>query len=177
LTSLGVYVHFPWCRARCPYCDFAIAVAPLGEIPHRRYADAILDELAAADPGRRVQRAVQPDLVAEGDPDLLRIALANLLGNAWKFSAGRRTARIEVGRDGGDGAFFVRDNGAGFDLAHAGRLFEPFQRLHSSEEFEGTGIGLALVLRIVQRHHGRVWAEAQPGQGATFRFTLGALPE
>ena len=140
-------------------------------------ADAILDELAAADPGRRVQRAVQPDLVAEGDPDLLRIALANLLGNAWKFSAGRRTARIEVGRDGGDGAFFVRDNGAGFDLAHAGRLFEPFQRLHSSEEFEGTGIGLALVLRIVQRHHGRVWAEAQPGQGATFRFTLGALPE
>jgi len=135
-------------------------------------AAQVLDELAAAEPGRRVERAIQPGLVARGDPDLLRILLDNLLGNAWKFTAGKPKARIEVGREGE--AFVVRDNGAGFDLAHAGRLFEPFQRLHGDTEFQGTGIGLAIVARIVQRHHGRVWAEARPGKGATFRFTLDA---
>ena len=132
----------------------------------------VLAELQAGEPGRSVQAEVQPGMVALADPDLVRILLDNLLGNAWKFSARRSKARIEVGRDAE--AFFVRDNGAGFDLAHAGRLFEPFQRLHNDAEFEGTGIGLAIVARIVARHHGRVWADSRPGKGATFHFTLGS---
>jgi two-component system, NtrC family, sensor kinase len=125
-------------------------------------------------PGRAVAVAVADDLIAEGDVRLLTIALENLIGNAWKFSGKRAEARIEVGvRDeAGNRAYLVRDNGAGFDMAYASKLFGVFQRLHSNSEFEGTGIGLATVQRIVHRHGGRIWAEGQVEQGATFFFTL-----
>ncbi|MCU1533462.1 MAG: multi-sensor signal transduction histidine kinase [Arthrobacter sp.] len=110
-----------------------------------------------------------------GDARLLRQVLVNLVGNAWKFSANQVDAAIEVGMTSGSQAqavFFVRDNGAGFDMAYADKLFGSFQRLHSPFEFEGTGIGLATVHRIIVRHEGRVWAEAAPEEGATFFFTL-----
>ncbi|MGZ5099313.1 MAG: sensor histidine kinase [Usitatibacter sp.] len=112
---------------------------------------------------------------ARADPGLLRIVLENLLGNAWKFTGKSSGARIEIGCKTSDGkppAFFVRDNGAGFDAAGATKLFAPFQRLHAKIEFEGTGIGLATVQRIVRRHGGRVWAEGAVDKGATFHFTL-----
>jgi signal transduction histidine kinase len=113
--------------------------------------------------------------VAQADRDLLRILLDNLLQNAWKFTALRADARIEVGAEGaGPGAsYFVRDNGAGFDMAFASQLFKPFSRLHAPSEFGGTGIGLAIVDRIVRRHGGRVEAFGMPGEGAIFRFRLG----
>ena len=141
-------------------------------------ADQVLAQLAAAAPDRRVTTTIDTGLRAYGDPELLRVLMENLLGNAWKFSAGRTRSRIEVGRlaDAAEPTFFVRDNGAGFDMAHAHNLFQPFHRLHSPSEFEGTGVGLASVHRIVQRHGGRVWAEAEPGKGATFWFTLPAAP-
>jgi PAS domain S-box-containing protein len=134
----------------------------------------VLDGLRAQDPGRAAEVVLGPGLAARGDPHLLRIVLDNLLGNAWKFTALTPGARIEVGREEAPGApaFFVRDNGAGFDPAFADQLFRPFHRLHKPTEFEGNGIGLATVARIVQRHGGKVWAEGQPGKGATFRFTL-----
>ena len=121
--------------------------------------------------------AVIGDLpAAKGDPHLLRQVFANLLSNAVKFTRGRTPPRIEIGgaREGDRVRYHVKDNGAGFDMAHAGKLFGVFQRLHSGDEFEGTGIGLAIVDRIIRRHGGRAWAESQPGQGATFYFTLGA---
>jgi signal transduction histidine kinase len=136
-----------------------------------RVATDVLQETAARDPDRRVQWTVQPGLMAEGDPNLVRALLDNLLGNAWKFTATRSKAHIEVGQVA-DGSFFVRDDGAGFDPQHASRLFEPFQRLHHTTQFEGTGVGLAIVQRIAQRHGGTVWAESKAGKGATFWFTL-----
>jgi signal transduction histidine kinase len=141
-------------------------------------AEQVLAQLAASSPKRRVTTVIEPRLQAHGDPALLRVLMENLLGNAWKFSGGRSRARIEVGRlaDAAEPTFFVRDNGAGFDMAHAHTLFQAFHRLHSAAEFEGTGVGLASVHRIVQRHGGRVWAEAQPDKGATFWFTLPAPP-
>ncbi|HXU73667.1 MAG TPA: ATP-binding protein [Polyangia bacterium] len=135
----------------------------------------IVDELRRRDPARSVETSVAEPLHAHGDGRLLRAALENLVGNAWKFTGKSAAARIGFGlerRDGRD-CFFVRDNGAGFDMAYAHKLFAPFQRLHPQSEFEGTGIGLATVHRIVTRHGGRLWAEASPGQGATFYFTLG----
>src|SRR6202008_3103412 len=110
---------------------------------------------------------------------LRRAALENLVGNAWKFSAKAEQPRIEVGilRDGADATFFVRDNGAGFDMRYANKLFGAFQRLHSADEYQGTGIGLATVQRIVHRHGGRIWADAKPGKGAVFFFTLAAKSE
>ena len=125
-------------------------------------------------PERQIAVAVADNLIAEGDVRLLTIALENLIGNAWKFSGKRTDARIEVGvRDeAGHRAYLVRDNGAGFDMTYASKLFGVFQRLHSNSEFEGTGIGLATVQRIVHRHGGRIWAEGQVEQGATFFFTL-----
>jgi len=136
----------------------------------------VMDELRQRDPERQVQVAIQPDLEVTGDAGLLRIVLENLLGNAWKFTSHREEARIEVGaltRDG-ERIYYVRDNGAGFDMSYADKLFTPFQRLHSEEEFPGTGIGLAIVQRIITRHGGRVWAEGEEGKGATVYFTLGA---
>jgi light-regulated signal transduction histidine kinase (bacteriophytochrome) len=137
-------------------------------------ARAVVDQLQRSEPGRRVEVAVVPGLVATGDPHLVRVLLENLLGNAWKFTSREAHARIEFGArdDGPAPVYFVRDNGVGFDMAYAGKLFGAFQRLHGMAEFPGTGIGLATVQRIVHRHGGRVWVEAEPGKGAVFFFTL-----
>jgi signal transduction histidine kinase len=132
--------------------------------------------LRGAEPGRAVEFVIPETLPASGDARLLRVALENLLGNAWKFTSRCPHPRIELGAatlPDGQTAYAVRDNGAGFDMAHAGRLFGAFQRLHGEDEFPGTGIGLATVQRIIARHGGRIWAEAAVGQGATFSFTLG----
>jgi light-regulated signal transduction histidine kinase (bacteriophytochrome) len=139
-------------------------------------AHHIVDQLRKHEPGREVELVVGDALTVNADRRMVRSLMDNLLGNAWKFSAQRERARIEIGREPGPGepVFFVRDNGAGFDMAHAGQLFGTFQRLHDANEFPGTGIGLATVQRIVARHQGRVWAEAAPSAGATFYFTLGA---
>jgi PAS domain S-box-containing protein len=139
-------------------------------------ARSLAGRLHSLHEGRQVELAVASGLTAEGDARLLAIALGNLLDNAWKFTGKRAVARIEVGRAELPGApLFVRDNGAGFDMAYAGRLFGTFQRLHPASEFEGHGIGLATVQRIVRRHGGRIWAEGQVDAGATFYFTLGTL--
>jgi PAS domain S-box-containing protein len=140
-------------------------------------ARQVAEGLQRSDPRRRVQWLIADGLRASGDPRLLRVVLDNLIGNAWKFTGRRETARIQVGlRTNGERAYFVADDGAGFDMAYAGKLFGAFQRLHSEREFEGTGIGLATVRRVVNRHGGRIWAEAEAGRGATFLFTLGAAP-
>jgi light-regulated signal transduction histidine kinase (bacteriophytochrome) len=135
---------------------------------------SVAADLTHTDPQRNVDFVMTPGLVAEGDTGLLRIVLQNLIGNAWKFTARQPEPKIEFGlaRENGRSSYFVRDNGAGFDMAHADKLFGPFQRLHSVPEFEGTGIGLATVQRIVRRHGGQVWARAELHRGATFYFTL-----
>src|SRR5262249_30376737 len=134
----------------------------------------IAAELRQRAPQRNVQVHVESGHVVPGDPVLLRLALENLLGNAWKYTSKRAEAHIEFGARLGAGhrVFFVRDDGAGFDSAYADKLFSPFERLHGTGEFEGTGVGLATVQRIIQRHGGRVWAEGAVDQGATFYFTL-----
>jgi light-regulated signal transduction histidine kinase (bacteriophytochrome) len=137
-------------------------------------ARELVSELRNGEQGRAVHCEIQDGLVAEADARLMRVVLVNLLGNAWKFTSRVPQALIAFGaepRDGGT-TYFVRDNGAGFDMAYAGKLFQPFQRLHSESEFSGTGIGLATVHRIVTRHGGRVWAEGSVNDGATFFFTL-----
>jgi PAS domain S-box-containing protein len=129
------------------------------------------------EPERQVHMHIQEDLLARGDPLLLSVVMDNLVGNAWKFTSKQPLARIDVGREagaGGETVYFVKDNGAGFDMAYANKLFGTFQRLHSPSDFSGTGIGLATVQRIISRHGGRVWAHAVEGQGAVFYFTLGA---
>jgi PAS domain S-box-containing protein len=138
-------------------------------------AEEIDAELQRAHPDRQVKSVVAPALTADADARMLRMVLHNLLDNAWKFTGRCAQARIEVGAREQDDprVFFVRDNGAGFDMAYAGKLFGAFQRLHSTQEFAGTGIGLAIVQRIIHRHGGRVWAEGAVGQGATVYFTLG----
>jgi PAS domain S-box-containing protein len=136
-------------------------------------AKSIADELRGEEPKRNVKFSITADLQARGDERLLRIALENLLRNAWKFTANEPKARIEFGQTPGpQPAFFVRDNGAGFDMAYASRLFGVFQRLHSASEFPGSGIGLATVQRILNRHGGRAWAESAVNQGATFYFSF-----
>jgi signal transduction histidine kinase len=134
-------------------------------------ATRVVTDLRHATPGRKVDVSVAEGLVAQGDRALLDVVLINLIGNAWKFTSKTEGARIVVGRTD-DGAFFVRDNGAGFAAEYARRLFAPFQRLHPASEFEGTGVGLATVQRAIHRHGGRVWAEAAQGKGATFFFSL-----
>ena len=137
---------------------------------------AVVDGLQARQRERRVEFRGMPGIRATGDFGLLRIALENLLGNAWKYTCKTKHARIEFGveQQNGSPAFFVSDNGAGFDMASAGKLFSPFCRLHSETEFAGTGIGLSTVQRIIARHGGRIWAKSAVGQGTTFFFTLGA---
>ena len=136
-------------------------------------AEAELARLREQDPGREVEISIAPGLEVYGDSRLLEILIDNLVGNAWKYTSQRHPARIEEGEleQEGERVFFVRDNGVGFDMRYVDRLFGPFQRLHG-EEFEGIGIGLATVRRIINCHGGRVWAEAAPGEGATFYFTL-----
>ena len=138
-------------------------------------AAELIDELARSEPGCRCDFVLAQGCVATGDPQLLRIVLQNLLENAWKYSAKVAFPRIEFGSEMGrcETTYFVRDNGVGFDMKYADRLFAPFQRLHRPEDFEGTGIGLATVARVIHRHGGRIWAESAPGKGATFHFTLG----
>ena len=145
------------------------------EVDLSALADLAITQLREADPTRQVTARVRPGVVVTGDGRLLRIALENLLQNAWKFTGKREAAVIEFGAAQRDGeqAYYVKDNGVGFDMGYAGRLFGPFQRLHRAAEFPGSGIGLATAQRVIHRHGGRIWAEARPGEGATFLFTLG----
>jgi hypothetical protein len=137
-------------------------------------ASTVLEDLADANPDRKVESEVQSGVNAHADPQMMRSALTNLLGNAWKFSSKQETAKIQFGSTQieGERTFFVRDNGVGFDPSQASRVFESFRRMHAESDFPGTGIGLATVERIIQRHGGRIWAEAKEGGGATFYFTL-----
>ena len=138
-------------------------------------ARGVMEHLRHGAPDRQLEFIVPEGMSVEGDARLLRIVLENLLGNAWKFTAKRAIARIEFGSmPGADGrtVYSIRDNGAGFDMTYAGKLFDPFQRLHGQHEFPGTGIGLATVKRIIQRHGGQVWAEAKVDVGATISFYL-----
>jgi PAS domain S-box-containing protein len=146
----------------------------IGHVDLSELARELSAEFAAGEPGRKVDVVIAPGLEARGDQGLLRVALQNLMGNAWKFTGKRTDARIEVGMVAANGerAYFVRDNGAGFDMTYAPKLFGAFQRLHRATEFPGTGVGLATVQRIIHRHGGRVWAESAVDRGATFYFTL-----
>ena len=146
-----------------------------GTVDLSALAADVLAELQKSEPERKVDWHIESGLVAQGDAQLLRVALVNLLGNAWKFTGKTASAKIEFGAmRNADGMteFFVRDNGAGYDMSYADKLFGAFQRLHLASDFPGTGIGLATVQRIVHRHGGRVWAEGAEGKGATFYFTL-----
>ena len=155
--------------ARVTRTDVNIGDVDLGEI-----ALAIATGLQDTAPERQADVTIAPGLHARGDPRLMQVALDNLLSNSWKFTAPRSPAKIEFGRTIVDGkpAFFVRDNGVGFDMTYAGKMFGAFQRFHDAREFAGTGIGLATVQRIIHKHGGRIWAESQPGEGAIFYFTL-----
>lgn len=144
----------------------------------RELADDLRDDVRTREPARSIEFVIAPGIKTDGDPTLLRLVLQNLLGNATKFSAKNRAAHIEFGcgNENGSTVYFVRDNGAGFDMRFSEKMFGMFQRLHSANEFAGTGVGLATVQKIIRRHGGRVWAEAVPapaeGHGATFYFTL-----
>lgn len=157
----------------------ALAQVAKGKLSPRRVdlsglAAAVLDDLRRNDPGRPAEVTIRGDIAVDADQGLVRLLLENLLSNAWKFTARESIARIEFGErtEAGERVFFVADNGVGFDMADAGQLFKPFQRVHLTEEFKGTGVGLATCERIVRRHGGRIWVETSPGRGATFSFTL-----
>jgi signal transduction histidine kinase len=140
-----------------------------------RVAADVVERLQAAEPGRQVEVRIEPGLSTQGDGSLLRAALENLLGNAWKYSSRKAQATIAFGavrEEGQPTRYFVQDDGAGFEMAYADRLFGAFQRLHSEQDFPGNGVGLATVQRIIHRHGGRIWAEAEVDKGATFSFTL-----
>ena len=153
-----------------------LSAQPLARQPVNlsQLAGFVIDDLRRAAPERQVEVDIAPGLVADGDPTLLRLVLENLLGNAWKYSARTAQAKLRFDADtqGGRQVFHVVDNGAGFDMRNADRLFGVFQRLHSANDFPGTGVGLASVKRIVRRHGGDIWAESEPGRGARFHFTL-----
>jgi light-regulated signal transduction histidine kinase (bacteriophytochrome) len=138
-------------------------------------AEGIVAELRAQDPDRQVTVEIERNLAAEGDERLLAVVLDNLLRNAWKYTGKHESAHISFGarESGSETVYFVKDDGAGFDMQYADKLFGVFQRLHHVQDFPGTGVGLATVQRIVFRHGGRVWAESEPEKGATFYFTLG----
>jgi PAS domain S-box-containing protein len=162
--------------------DSVLALAKLArgelrpsEVDLTDLARSVADQLRQAEPDRRVSFEIQPGLKAQGDPRLFGTVLHNLLGNSWKFTRRREHAEIVVGQssDRGLNVYFVKDNGTGFDMAHSGKLFSVCETLHSRREFDGNGVGLATVQRIVNRHGGRVWAEAVVDRGATFYFTIG----
>jgi signal transduction histidine kinase len=144
------------------------------ELDLTHLVQTVAKEMASANPDRNVPITIAPKMRAYGDPRLFRIVVANLLENAWKFTGQRKRPAVEVGpcQNTAQPTFYVRDNGAGFDPTHASRLFGAFQRLHAEREFPGTGIGLAIVERVISRHGGTVWAESLPEQGATFYFAL-----
>ncbi|HEY5809426.1 MAG TPA: ATP-binding protein [Povalibacter sp.] len=146
------------------------------DIDLTQLATLVSEDLAAAVPDRKVNMQIEAGMSAYADPQLLRVVVHNLLENAWKFSGRHPLATIGIGTVAGaeQPTYFVRDNGAGFDPAYSDKLFGAFQRLHSQQEFPGTGIGLAIVQRVVTRHGGIIWAESRPQQGATFFFTLPA---
>lgn len=146
----------------------------LGKVDLSALAHDVAGNLQKSQPEREVRVVIAEGLIEDGDERLLYVLFQNLLGNAWKFTERRTNARIEFGasRAEGNPAYFVRDNGAGFDMTYSDKLFRPFQRLHDAADFSGTGIGLATVQRIIHRHSGRVWAEGEVGKGATFYFTL-----
>jgi light-regulated signal transduction histidine kinase (bacteriophytochrome) len=154
---------------RSDQSNLAIETVDLAEIAREE-----ISQLQAREPGRKVEWLVAAPLVAEADRRLISNVLANLIGNAWKFTMYRDTARIEIGalQQAGEKVFYVRDNGAGFDAA-AGGLFQPLRRLHSSKDFPGYGIGLASAKKIIERHRGRIWAEAAVDRGAAIYFSLG----
>jgi light-regulated signal transduction histidine kinase (bacteriophytochrome) len=155
--------------ARIARAEFHPAALELAAI-----ARPILERLRATDPARAIEVAMPDAIAAEADRALLTAALEALLHNAWKFTQGREPARIEVGvQPATPPVYFIRDNGVGFDMRHAGKLFGPFQRLHSEQAFAGAGVGLAAAQRIIRRHGGRIWAQAEPDRGASFYFTLG----
>jgi signal transduction histidine kinase len=156
--------------SRITRSEMALSSVNLSEI-----AKAIFSELTAAEPDRSIEFIVPKMIELRADRSLIYVAMENLLGNAWKFTSHHDKARIEVGvlEQDGKQVYFVRDDGAGFDMKFVDRLFKEFQRLHSPDHFEGTGIGLVIVQRIISRHGGRIWAEGTPEQGATFYFTLG----
>ncbi len=139
-------------------------------------AQSVLEEFSRNEPDRRVDCRIQDELIVHADSRLMRVALENLLGNAWKFTS-KVVAKIEFGAEQSNGGavYFVRDNGAGFNMEFATKLFSPFHRLHASADFPGTGIGLATVHRVVDKHGGRIWAESEPSRGATFYFTIPSL--
>ncbi|HEY9106585.1 MAG TPA: ATP-binding protein, partial [Roseateles sp.] len=153
-----------------------LSTRPLARQPVNlsQQAGYVMDEIRRSAPLRELELDIEPGLVVQGDPTLLRMVLENLLGNAWKYSAKVPCTEIRFGsvEQGGRRVFVVSDNGAGFDMRFAERLFGVFQRLHSASDFQGTGVGLALVRRIIRRHGGDIWAESAVGEGARFYFTL-----
>jgi light-regulated signal transduction histidine kinase (bacteriophytochrome) len=167
------------CRQMRDLIDGLLQMARLAraEIQRQRVdlsgiAANVAETLKQSNPARAVRFDIRSGVVTVGDERLLRAVLENLMANAWKFTRNRAEACIEFGQNGG--AYYVRDNGAGFDPSHAAKMFRPFQRLHSTREFEGTGIGLATVQKIIERHGGRAWAEGEVEKGATIYFTTGA---
>jgi signal transduction histidine kinase len=142
-------------------------------------AESIVQDMRQKDPARSVEVVIQPNMAVHGDRRLLGDLFQNLIGNAWKFTSKTDPAHIEIGQSSGGGSLatlFIRDNGAGFDMAYEQKLFKPFQRLHGASDFDGSGVGLATVARIIDRHGGRIWAEGKPNEGAVFYFTLPTAP-
>ena len=138
-----------------------------------------MSELQKSANGRNIQFYIEPDLVVDGDADLLKIALNNLYENALKFTKNEEVAKIEFGKNGlaDKSVYYIKDNGAGFDMNYANKLFRPFHRLHNNKEFAGTGVGLSTVQRIIHRHGGEIWAEAEVGNGAIFYFTINRVSQ
>ena len=146
----------------------------LGKVDISRLATQINQELEVAYHGRTVNVEIENGLNVRGDKTLVRILLDNLLSNAWKFTQATESAIIRLGQtvDSGKNVFYLSDNGAGFDSAYAEKIFQPFQRLHRNDQFPGSGVGLAIVERVIERHNGKIWVESALGKGTTFHFTL-----